>query len=162
MSFVSGGSAGRVAPDAAISATGKLTLKVEPCPLPGLEAETVPPCTSTRWRTMARPRPEAAIFPGGSAVGLAESIEDMRQKFRFDTDAGVVDGDLDPVSDAHQPRIDAAACVRELDCVGEHVPEDLMNAVAVTKNHAARDRRISTCRVILFATALGRTMSTAA
>ena len=36
---------------------GSRTVKTEPRPSPGLSARTVPPWASTRWRTMARPRP---------------------------------------------------------------------------------------------------------
>src|SRR6266850_5088513 len=36
---------------------GKRTMKVEPCSSPELSAWTVPPCDSTRCRTIASPRP---------------------------------------------------------------------------------------------------------
>ena len=39
------------------AARGRRTVKVEPSPGPRLSACTVPPCSSTRWRTMASPRP---------------------------------------------------------------------------------------------------------
>ena len=41
-------------------------------------------------------------------------------------------------SDPHQPGFHAATFIRELDRVGQHVPNDLMYAVGVTKNDASR------------------------
>jgi len=38
-------------------AAGSVTVKTAPRPGPLLSASTTPPCSSTRWRTMARPRP---------------------------------------------------------------------------------------------------------
>ena len=41
---------------------GRRTVKVEPWPDPRLSACTVPPCSSTRCRTMARPKPMPPCF----------------------------------------------------------------------------------------------------
>ena len=55
---------------ASLGATsGKLTVKVEPRPTPALSARTVPPCSSTIWRTMDKPRPN----PPKARVEVASS-----------------------------------------------------------------------------------------
>ncbi len=51
-------SRGGAGPSAELSSrAGRRTVKVDPRPAPSLSARTVPPCSSTRWRTMASPRP---------------------------------------------------------------------------------------------------------
>ena len=52
-----------------ISVAGKITVKVEPCPGPGLLAFTWPPCMSMMRLTIDRPSP-VELSP---AVGLADS-----------------------------------------------------------------------------------------
>src|SRR5215813_5047583 len=64
----------------------------------------------------------------------------MRQEFRLDADTGVADGNLYSIFCAHQPRIDAAAWVREFDRVRQQVPQDLLYAVGIRKNHGASVR----------------------
>ena len=39
------------------------------------------------------PEPEAAALARGAGVGLAETLEQVRQEFRRDADAGVADDD---------------------------------------------------------------------
>ena len=51
-----GGQTGRAARSAA-APTGRRTVNVAPCPRRRSPRATVPPCSSTRWRTIARPRP---------------------------------------------------------------------------------------------------------
>lgn len=41
--------------------TGSVTMNVEPSPSPSLMARTVPPCISTRWRTIASPSPSPPV-----------------------------------------------------------------------------------------------------
>src|SRR5215471_16213544 len=79
---------------------------------------------------------EATILARRCTVRLPESVEDMRQKFRVDSYAGIADGNLNPVSDPLQLRIDVTSRVRELDCVRQEVPDDLLYTVSVTHNHA--------------------------
>ena len=53
----SAGTTGAARPRAVETATGSRTLNVAPCPAPGLVTLTRPPCSSLRWRTIARPSP---------------------------------------------------------------------------------------------------------
>ena len=62
--------------------------------MPALSARTVPPCSSIRCRTMARPRPRPPCSAAGRGVGLAEAFEDVRQELAIDADAGVLHDDL--------------------------------------------------------------------
>ena len=47
-------------------------------------ASTLPPCSSTRCRTMARPRPSPACLRVLRGVGLPEAVEDVRQERGID------------------------------------------------------------------------------
>ena len=80
---------------------------------------------------MARPRPEPAVPPRGGGVGLAEAVEDVGEELGLDADAGVDDADLDVRVDPLQEDLDLAALGRELDGVGEEVPDDLLEAGGV-------------------------------
>ena len=68
---------------------GNFKRKVVPFPSPPLSTVTVPPCSSTRCRTIAMPRPKTVVTAAHRAVGLAEAIEDERQELRRNADAGV-------------------------------------------------------------------------
>src|SRR5262249_41275312 len=81
---------------------------------------------------------QTAVFPRGRAVGLAETLEDVRQKLRLDADAGIADRDLDLAFDAPKPRFDAPAFIRELDGVREQIPESLLQPAGVAEDRAAR------------------------
>ena len=76
---------------------GSVTVKVAPCPSPLLCASTVPPCNSTKWRTIATPT-QPAMAPFGTRVGLAEAVEYERQKLRADADSRIAhrDSTCDP------------------------------------------------------------------
>src|SRR5262249_20541256 len=80
---------------------------------------------------------QAAIPARVRAVSLAEPLEDVRQEERLDADAGIADRDLDLVSGAPQPRLDAPAFVCELDGVREQIPDGLLQTAAVADHHAA-------------------------
>ncbi len=60
---------------------------------------------------------EATVLASGAAIGLAEAIEEIRQKLRIHAYAIVADGDLNPVANARQTGFDAAAFVGELERV---------------------------------------------
>ena len=81
---------------------------------------------------------QAAILARGGAVGLAEPIEDVRQKSGLDAYAGIVDRDLDLAFGAPQARFDAPAFIRELDGVREQIPDGLLQTVGVAEDHAVR------------------------
>src|SRR6185295_12166759 len=52
--------------DGASAGTGSRSTKREPWPLPPLEASTLPPCSTARWRTIDRPTPR---LPGADPPG---------------------------------------------------------------------------------------------
>ena len=81
-----------------------------------------------------QPQAETAIPASRSTIGLPESIEDVRQEVRFDTYARVVNINLDLVSIADQPCFDAPVGVRELDCIGKKVPDNLLQTVSVAED----------------------------
>ena len=81
---------------------------------------------------------QAAILARGGRVGLAEPIEDVRQKSGLDAYAGIFDRDLDLALGAPQARFDAPAFVRELDGVREQIPDGLLQTVGVAEDHAVR------------------------
>ncbi len=129
---------------------GSVTVKVAPWPSPGLLARTLPPCISTSCLTMARPEPQPAVPPGRRSVGLAEAVEDVRQEFGPDADAGVDDADLDVRVDPLQEHLDAAPLGRELDGVREEVPDDLLEPCGI-----AGDRTCERIEHLLNADLLG-------
>ena len=81
------------AADASISRIGRRTSNVEPALSPPLEAETLPPCSSTTCRTMPRPRPR----PPCSRVELASPCRKRSNRcaatVRRKADAGVAHGE---------------------------------------------------------------------
>src|SRR5215471_5799854 len=81
---------------------------------------------------------QAAIFARGGRVGLAEPVEDVRQKSGLDPYAGIFDRDLDLALGAPQARFDAPALVRELYGVRKQVPEGLLQTAGVAEDHAVR------------------------
>src|ERR1044072_5491628 len=111
------GAGGATSGAASIGGLGSSTRKTAPWPSPSLFAVTVPPCASTRWRTMARasPRPPCAR-------ALAEAVEDEGEELRRDADAVVLH--LDDETRVLRPctQRDVAAFGGELDGVGEQVP----------------------------------------
>ena len=76
-------------------ARGSRTVKTAPVrPSGRLAASTVPPCSSTRCRTMARPSPRPPCGRVRGGVRLPEPLEDVRQELRPDAGPVVRDGDL--------------------------------------------------------------------
>ncbi len=65
--------------------------------------------------SQAESRP--SVSSGGRAVALAESIEDIRQKIRVNTNARIGNGDLDMIAGLAQCNLDCPTFVGELDCV---------------------------------------------
>ena len=73
--------------------SGSMTVNVAPCPAPGLSAETVPPWSSTRCRTMARPRPRP---PCGRLVVASACRKRSKTREELGWDPLPVVDDLDP------------------------------------------------------------------
>src|SRR5262249_12343700 len=69
---------------------------------------------------------EAAVPSSARRVGLAEAVKDVWQEIRADAFARVAHGDANVWVHALQLRFDATALRRELDRVGEQVPDDLL------------------------------------
>src|SRR5262249_26986862 len=74
---------------------------------------------------------EAAVPSSARRVGLAEAVKDVWQEIRADAFARVAHGDANVWVHALQLRFDATALRRELDRVGEQVPDDLLQPVRI-------------------------------
>src|SRR5262245_50991334 len=72
----------------------------------------------------------ALVAAGAGAPDPVEPLEDVRQLFRRDSDAGVPDLELGAVFDGPEADRDLAL-VRELQGVGDQVQDDLLPHVAV-------------------------------
>src|SRR6266852_1924783 len=72
------------------------------------------------------------------AVPLAEAVKHVGKKCRLDAHAGVRDGDLRCSTRLHQPNLHAAPLGRELQGIGQQVPQDLLQASRVAQNRADR------------------------
>ena len=128
-----------------ISRIGRRTSNVDPAFSPPLDAVTLPPCSSTTWRTMPRPRPR----PPCSRVELLSPWRKRSNRCAATSGEKPI-----PVSRHGQPHVvrrrrstrtstDAAAR-RELDRVGQQVPDHLLQPVGVERRSAAApDRRRS-------------------
>src|SRR5215813_7908210 len=53
------------------------------------------------------PEAEPGMLSGSRAVGLAETLEDVRQKIGLDADARIADNDFDAGVDALEPHLNA-------------------------------------------------------
>ena len=97
---------------------------MDPWPIPLLSAATVPPCSSTRWRTIARPSPS----PPCARVGRcrpAESDEVVGQDVGRDPIAGVFHRQFGITVRSGQSDVDRRRR-RELHRVRHEVPRDLL------------------------------------
>ena len=78
-----------------------------------------------------KPEAQAAMPAGRGGIRLAEAVKDVGQEFGLDAFAGVGDADfqvgIDPLAAAPGP----ARPGRELDGVGEQIPEDLLEAIGI-------------------------------
>ena len=99
---------------------------------PGLAAAMCPPCSSTSWRTRARPSPNPPSVRLTDELPWRKRSNTNGRNSRRDSLAGVLHDEAHrgPVFlvDLHR---DGAAARRELDCVRQHVPHDLLHAVRV-------------------------------
>src|SRR5262245_7157826 len=74
---------------------------------------------------------QATVLARGAAIGLPEAIENVRQKFRLDTDAGIPHLDLDRITFCSAANLDAPALRRELDGVRDDIGQDLMQTLRI-------------------------------
>ena len=110
---------------------GSVTMKVAPLSLAGALGPDGAAVHLDELLDDGEPQAEPAMPPGGGGVGLAEAVEDLGEELGPDADAGVDDADLDVRVDPLQEDLDPAALGRELDGVGEEVPDDLLEAGGV-------------------------------
>ena len=85
---------------------------------------------------MERPRPRPPCGRVTERIALREAVEDERQQFRRDTLAGVGDRDDRARADAGDAERDAAAGRRELDRVGDQIPDHLLQAIGIAEHGA--------------------------
>ena len=79
---------------------------------------------------------EAAVSAADRRLALAEAVEHERQQVRPNALAGVRDGDPRHRVGPLQPDVHTTAHRRELDRVGEEVPDDLLQAIGVGRDGA--------------------------
>src|ERR1044072_1667230 len=68
------------------------------------------------------------------AVRLAEALEDMRQKLRLDAVACIGDNYLQVLAHPTELDVDPSLLRREFDCVGEQVPNHLLQTHRFTED----------------------------
>src|SRR6185295_8005974 len=88
---------------------------------------------------MARDRqskPETAVAPGRSTIGLSEALEDVGDELLGDSDTRILHVDRNRITLTRAADIDLPAVRRELDRIGEYVAEHLMQTFGI-----ALDRR---------------------
>src|SRR5687767_13034256 len=77
---------------------------------------------------------ETAMYPRRAALELAEPVEDEGEKSRLDPLAGVAHGEPDVRAFAFETDRDLSFRRRELDGVGQQVPNDLLQTVRVSQH----------------------------
>src|SRR5262245_29997560 len=85
-----------------------------------------------------QPQTEAASGPSRAALELAEAVEDIREKRRFDPLTGVDHGDHDMRAMAFETDRDLSSSGREFDGVRQKVPDDLLQTVGVPRHEPRR------------------------
>jgi len=74
-----------------------------------------------------QPQAEAAVLPADRSIRLSEAVEHMRQKSAVDTGAIVFDRNAQgAMFGLDELDLDHASRLRELDGVGEQVPDHLL------------------------------------
>ena len=116
------------------AANGSLTVKSEPCPSPSLCAVMVPPCSSTRWRAMASPRPRPPWVRVMAPSACLKRSKTESRKLGLDALTVVGDGQRHVAVRLGHGDLHLAPSRRELDGVRQQVPHDLLQAqrIAVT------------------------------
>ncbi|MNV02306.1 hypothetical protein D3C71_925380 [compost metagenome] len=79
-------------------------------------------------------QPEAAVAPGGGAIGLAEAAEQVAQELRGDAIAAVGDADRPVPAIAAQGHRHGAFGRGEFDRIGEQVPQHLLQARGIAEH----------------------------
>jgi hypothetical protein len=76
----------------------------------------------------------STMIPLRRTVGLAKTIEDERQHFRRNAEAGILDDDVRAAPRDRALEADASAGRSELDCVRHEVPDDLLKPSRVGRD----------------------------
>ena len=99
------------------------------------------------------PEPQAAVHTRGGGILLAEAVEDVGEEGRVDPRAGVGHVDGHAAVLPRQRDADAPAFGRELDRVGQQVPDDLLQPPRVAEDRLGVRRQV---RVDADAPGIGR------
>jgi hypothetical protein len=75
---------------------------------------------------------EPPVLAGRRRVPLPEALEQVRDELRPDADAGVRDADLDVGTHPLEPDSNLALPWRELDRIGDEIPDDLLQPARIT------------------------------
>ena len=111
-------------------------------PFPGvLLASTLPPCIETNRSTKANPMPKPALRSVQRPVCLRKQIEDTREKFRSDPDAGISHTNDRLLAFLLRREPDATAVVRVLGGVVEKVHDELLDPGCVRMKPDRRCRQ---------------------
>ena len=78
------------------------------------------------WRTIAKTESETAEFSDARSVGLAETVENLRQKFFFDSDSRVSHAQFDKIIVALDFQSNSAVVRRKFDGIRKQIPDDLL------------------------------------
>src|SRR5581483_2734939 len=82
----------------------------------------------------AQAESKAGVGTRRAAVGLAETVEDEREKTRRDAFAGIAHRQLAVRVDTFEPDLHFPAARGELHGIGEEIPDDLLQAIVIAGN----------------------------
>ena len=117
-----------------LSVSGSRTRNVAPLPTPSLSTVDGAVVDVDQVLDDGQPDAEPGEALAGAGLLLAEALEDLRQEFRADAAAAVGDGDFVLIAVGARIHVDAPAGGRELDRVGEQVPDHLLQA-RIVRHH---------------------------
>jgi hypothetical protein len=72
------------------------------------------------------------MFASETGIGLTEPLEHEGQEIWGNAATGIADGDLNMRIHSRQPQLHLATTRRELDRVGQQIPDDLLEAIGVS------------------------------
>src|SRR5262249_61420544 len=102
-----------------------------PAPRAGAAGGALPAVQLDQVAHNRQSQSQTALLSRGRALGLTETVKDVREKIRTDALTGVAHGDFDLRLALSQLHLHAPASRCELDRVREQVPDDLLQALRV-------------------------------
>src|SRR5262245_50490031 len=81
---------------------------------------------------------EAADLASCSCIGLTESVENIRQELRINTDTGVSNDEQQLRIILFESQFDLAVLWCELDGIGEEIPQNLLQTVGIASDEWCR------------------------